>query len=197
MAVYEVVIEGRQGVDDMLTILHYQVQDGLTLDWQAGADEIRSHLANYIAPLCTPTITWVGIRVREDIAGSVGTLYTFTLGTLDGSNVEGDLVRQASVLAQKRSDGPVRPVLGWFFQGGITAHGTTGAGRWEPSISTDVLNYAEDIRVLGGVATQDVTMVIKARNPTAPNTQPYTVVDRFTVSGIPRTVKSRREAVGS
>ena len=198
MAVYEVVLEGRQDGEDMLNVFHYRVPDGQTPDWQAGADELRAHIANYLADLSNPNVTYEGITVRLDEPGQVGTTYAFTLGDVVGLDASGDGLRQAAFLIQKRSQGGVRPTLGWFFVGGITVHGLTAAGNWDPAITAVMNNYAEDIRILGAVAQTDVIMVIKARNPTAPNTQAYSDVDlMFAKGGTPRTVRSRMIGNGS
>jgi len=198
MAVYEVVLEGRQDGDDMLNVFHYDVPDGQPLDWQAGADEIRAHLANYLADISNPNVSYLGITVRLDEVGQVGTFYGFTSGDVVGVDPNGDGLRQASFMVRKISQGGVRPVLGWFFVGGISVHGLTATGAWEGGIAVEVGNYADDIRILGSVAQTDVQMVIKARNPAAPNTQPYTLVDLMQpATGTPRTVRSRMIGSGS
>lgn len=198
MTVYEVVLEGRQDGEDMLNVFHYDVPQGQPPDWQAGADEIRAHIANYLEDISNPNVTYEGITVRLDSPGSVGTTYNFTGGIVTGTDSNGDGLRQAAFLIQKRSEGGVRPVLGWFFVGGISVHGLTAAGNWETTITATMNNYADDIRILGSVAQTDTVMVIKARNPTAPNTQAYSPVDSmFAKGGTPRTVRSRMIGSGS
>lgn len=197
MPQYEVVIEGTQGGEDMLNVLHYQVDDASPPDWQAGADEIRSHLSNYLAQYASPNVFWGGITVREDSPGQVGVFYPFTLGNLQGTDANGDQVRQVAVLVRKRASSGFRPALGWFFQGGITVHGTVATGTWETDILTAVENYATDIMVLGAVTPLGAYMVIKARNPTAPNTVAYNPVTSFQAVANPRTVRSRTAGTGT
>lgn len=197
MAVYEVVLQGKQGVDDMLNVFHYEVPDGLTPDWQAGADEWRAHIANYLQILSNPNVVYSGITVRLDSPGQVGVFYAFTSGDVTGTAAADDALREAAILVHKRNTSGTRPALGWFFQGGISVNATQGNGAWEGSATSDVELYADDIRILGAVATGGAQMVIKARNPTAPNTVPYAAVDAVRAVSTPRTVRSRRGSVGS
>lgn len=197
MAFWEIVIEGRQGNNDMLTVLHYQSSGVEPPDFSAAATVIRGHLADHIAPLCAARVSWVGITVREDIVGGVGTFIPFPAGTLVGTDANGD---QADVLAmnvRKLTGGLVRPTYGWVQQGGITAHGLTAGSLWEPTIQDEVEAYLADIRVLNIVGPSTLTMVIKASNPTAPNTQPYSVVNSFQATEQPRTQRSRLGGRGS
>lgn len=197
MTVYEVVLEGRQGNTDMLNVFHYEVQTGETPDWQLGADELRSHIANRLATLSMNNVLYTGITVREDLPGHVGVFYGFTAGDIGGSNSTSSQSRTLAMLVRKRSLGGIRPVLGWFFVGGLIAENLTNIGLWNTATTDAVTLYANDITVLGAVAASDVNMVIKARNPTAPNTQPYSVVDVCDVTVIPRNVRSRRQDLGT
>lgn len=197
MPAYEVVLQGKQGNSDMLNVFHYDVPLPTPPDWQAGADEIREHLSNRLAPLASTNVTWTGISVRLDEVGQVAVVFPFTLGVLTGSNATPSQIRETAVLVYKRSTAGVRPVLGWFFQGGMVVDGAAANGLWESTITDAVLLYAEDIRILGNVVVGSTQMVIKARNPAAPNTQPYTLVDVMTLTDNPRTVRSRNALRGS
>lgn len=197
MAVYEVVLLGKQGINDMLNVFHYEVADGVTPDWQAGADEIRSHLAVRLVPNCGSDVKWSGIKTRLDSPGQVAVEFPFTSGVLAGDNATPSQIRQVAMLVQKLSTGGIRPVLGWFFQGGIVVEAADAGGKWETTQLNAVQAYAEDIMILGAVAPLGAAMVIKARNPTAPNTQPYSVVDVVVAKDTPRTVRSRATGRGS
>lgn len=197
MPAYEVVIEGRQDGDDLLNVLHYMVPDGQQPDWQAGADEIRAHLSNYLELRSNPNVRYLGITVRLDEPGQVGVFYAFTGGPVIGAADADDAVRQVAMLVRKRNLDGTRPALGWFFVGGITVGATNADGSWDSPTVTDVQNYADDIRILGAVTQTDTQMVIKARNPTAPNTVPYATVDVVEAAPTqPRTVRSRAKGVG-
>ena len=197
MANWEVVIEGRQGQNDMLNVFHYQSSGVEPPDWDAAATVIRGHLADHIAPLANPTVTWLGITVREDIPGGVGTFFGFGAGTLAGTQGAGDQLNVLAALIRKHSGGLVKPTLGWWFQGGITAGGLNNVGVWESGPQTALEDYAEDIRILNISGPTTLTMVIKARNPTAPNTQAYSTVNAVSVAATPRTMRSRFPGSGS
>lgn len=197
MANWEIVLEGRQGVNDMLNVFHYQSSGVEPPDFAAAATVIRGHLADHIQNLCSAHVTWLGITVREDVPGGVGVFYPFAAGTLVGDNSDGDQVNQVAVLVNKLSNGLVRPTKGWFFQGGISVRNTTAFSGWEAAALAAVEAYAEDIRVLNIAGPTTLTMVIKARNPSAPNTQAYSVVNLMDAQIIPTTLRNRKSGLGS
>lgn len=197
MANWQVVIEGRQGTDDMLNVIYYQSTGVEPPDFVAAAVVIRAHIEDHIQTFCGDNTTWLGITYREDIPGSVGVFVPFPAGTLAGSNPTPSQVYQLSMLVQKFSNGSVRPVRGWAFQGGLVADGTSGNGGWETPLRDAVEALWEDIRVLSIAGPTTLQMVLKATNPTAPNTQPYTAVDKVSTAVTPRTLDGRRLNVGS
>jgi hypothetical protein len=197
MAFYEVVIEGRQGIDDMLNVIHYETSGTDPVDWTDVADQIRALINGNIVVFCGSWITWVGITVREDIVGGVGTFYPFTLGTLAGSNATPSQIAEIAMLVRKESNSLVRPTKGWAMQGGLVSEGADGLGVWEAAVraAVDALWTAMLDFTTGGGSV--LGMVIKARNPTAPNTQPYTAVNSITTAAVPRSLKGRRQGTGS
>lgn len=197
MANWEIVIEGRQGTNDMLTVLHYASSGVEPPSWADAATVIRGHLADHMAPICAARVTWVGITVREDIPGGVGVFFPFAAGTLVGLNSESDQADILTMLVRKVTGSLVKPTQGWVLQGGVTAHALTGNGTWEPTIMDEVEAYLEDIRVLNIAGPSTLTMQIKARNPTAPNTQAYTTVSAVAAANTPRGLKTRFPASGS
>jgi hypothetical protein len=197
MANWELVIEGRQGTKDNLNVLHYQDFGGGPPDWTFAANAIRGHLSDHIITFCGSLVTWVGITVREDVPGSVGVLVPFTAGVLTGTNATPSQMMSASLLVRKIGSGLVRPVRGWAFQSGLVVDGLDAASRWEAPVIAATLDYWEDIRLMADGLTTDLRMVIKARNPSAPNTQAYTPVAAFSASGVPRHLDSRIEIEGS
>lgn len=197
MANWEIVIEGRQGSADMLNVLHYQSSGVEPPDFAAAATVIKGHLGDHLTTYAVPAVTWVGITVREDIPGSVGTFIPFPTGTLVGTNADADAVAQVAVFVRKRSQGLIRPTLGWAFQGGITVHGTNASFNWDTAILDAVEAYWEDIRIMTIAGPTTLTMVIKARNPTAPNTQAYSPVNAVEAAVSPRVLKGRRIGAGS
>lgn len=197
MSFWEIVIEGRQGTSDMLTVLHYESSGVEPPDFDAAATIIRGHLEDHLQTLCGPRVSWEGITAREDILGSVGVFYPFSAGTLTGTNGDDDQVDVVTMLVRKQSQGLVRPTHGWFQQGGITTRTVGANNTWDALARDAVEAYAEDIRVLNIVGPTTLTMLIKASNPTAPNTQPYSVVNTLTTDETPRTQRTRLRGVGS
>lgn len=197
MAFWEVVIEGRQGSNDMLNVFHYQSSGVEPPDWDAAATVIRGHLEDHLAPIAGSRVTWEGITVREDIPGGVGVFYPFGAGTLTGTQATPDQIDVVTMLIRKHTGGLIKPTIGWFQQGGITVQGVGNDNQWGSTVTTAVLDYADDIKVLNIVGPSTLTMVIKARNPTAPNTQPYSVVNSFSNAAAPRTQRSRLQGQGS
>ena len=197
MANWEIVVEGRQGANDMLTVLHYQSSGVEPPDFSAAATVFAGHITDHLVPICGPRVTWLGLTVREDIVGGVGVFVPFGGGMLTGVNADGDHADVVTMLVRKQSGGLIRPTHGWFQQGGISMNATQADGSWVASVMDEVEAYAEDIRVLNIAGPSTLTMVIKARNPTAPNTQAYSVVNSFTAHNRPRTQRSRIELVGS
>lgn len=197
MTVWEIVVEGRQGEDDMLNVFHYEVLGAVEPDFTLVAADFRGHLQDHIAPLANPTTSWVGITVREDAPGAVGTFVAFPGGILVGTQPAGDQMNVSAALIKKFSGGLIRPTQGWWFQGGITVGGLSPTGTWEAGPSAALAAYAEAIREISIAGPATLSMVIKARNPTAPNTQPYSTVATVAVAGRPRTLRSRFTGRGS
>lgn len=197
MANWEVVINGKQGTNDMLNVFHYQSSGVEPPDWDAAATVIRGHLSDHIAPICGSRVTWEGITVREDIAGSVGTFYPFSAGTLTGTQATPDQIDAACMQVRKLTGSLVKPTSGWFMQGGITVQGVGNDNQWGSTVTTAVDDYATDIRILNIAGPSTLTMVIKARNPLAPNTQAYTPVNDFQVVTGVKVQRSRLQGYGS
>lgn len=197
MANWEVVLEGRQGGQDMLNVLHYQDNTAGVVDWTAVATTFYVDLTDQMIPMCTAEVRWTGITYREDILGSIGVFVPFPLGDVIGTYPGGDLMRQAAMLVRKRTTATTHPNLGWIFQGGLCTVGLTAAGRWETAFLTDVQSFWDDMRLINTGVGDVLTMVIKARNPLAPNTVPYNAVTSVQAVSVPRTVATRREGVGS
>jgi hypothetical protein len=197
MANWQVVIEGRFRGEDCLNVLYYQSSGVEPPDFQDMADQMRALINGNIVEFAGGEMVWVGLTYRQDIPGSVGVFVPFSLGTLNGTNATASQMAQASVLVRKRSNAQVRPVVGWAFQGGIVVDGLSALGSWESNIQAAVLNLWEAMQVYTLDGPTTMTMVLKASNPTAPNTQPYTVVDTITVAGNPSALDGRRLGIGS
>lgn len=82
-------------------------------------------------------------------------------------------------------------------QGGISVAFTTANDLWETQAEDDVRDYANDIREINVAGPAILRMVIKAANPTAPNTQPYSAVATYQIEPRPRVQRSRLAGTGS
>jgi hypothetical protein len=181
----------------MLNVLHYQDNASGAVDWAAVNAALRGHIIDHLQTLCGGEVTWNGITYREDIPGSIGITLDFAAGVVTGTNATGDQMRQAAMLVRKRTNTTTRPNQGWAFQGGVTVAALSAASRWEVAFTTAVQDFWEDIRLINTGVGDVLSMVIKARNPTAPNTVAYNSVASVTAVNVPRTVRSRREGIGT
>lgn len=197
MAFWELVIEGRQGANDMLNVIHYESSGVEPPDFAAAATVIRGHLADHLQGQASGRVTWEGITVREDIPGGVGVFIPFPGGILTGNNPDPDHADLLTVLVRKITGSLVKPTLGWAQQGGMTAGALEPDGTWNAGVRAAVEAFWEDIRILNITGPTTLQMVIKARNPSAPNTQPYTVVNAVEANLRPRSLRSRIELSGS
>jgi len=143
------------------------------------------------------SVAYDGITIREDIPGSVGVTYPFTLGTLTGTNGSSSLIPQSALLLRKYADTAVRPNQGRIYQGGLPANAVNSSGRFSGPTVTDVQLFWQDQRIVNLVGGSSLQMVIKSSNPTAPNTVAYNPVSRIVAAAIPVTQRRRKEGQGS
>lgn len=197
MAIYEVVLEGRFANQDMLTVLHYDVTGDENPNWQAMADAIRFTLNDFLTPYLVVAATYLGITVREDVEGSVGLFVPFTLGTLTGGDSDDGTISQAAVLVRKLANTLTRPTQGRVYQGGISSQYLNSAGQWLPTATTPITNFWLDMISLDFGPGSLAQMVIKASNPTAPNTVPYNPVETVVTRSIPVVQRRRKFNQGS
>lgn len=195
--VYEVVLNGVLNAQQVLTVLHYDVDGGDPINFQAMADAIRVHLVDNLQAWLVPTMSYTGITIREDIPGTVGVTYAFTLGTLTGSDANVDSFNQLAMLVRKNCNSTVRPNRGRVFQGGLTSEGTDGNGLWQTDMRNAVNAFWSDMISISFAGPATAQMVVKASNPTAPNTVPYNPVTTVGTISNPTTQRRRRISVGS
>lgn len=197
MAVFEIVLEGRQLGQDMLTVLHYDFGGGGDPDWQNVADLIRSDMVDNLRTLLTPQTLYEGITVREDTPGAVGVTYFFGSGDLVGTGAGSDNLNQAAALVRKLTNSTVRPTQGRVYQGGMSVGATEADGRWATIVRTNLAAFWTDMILLIPADSPNGQMVIKSSKPTKPNTQPYTPVSSVQVEPVPVTQRRRRLGIGS
>jgi hypothetical protein len=177
MTVYEVVLTGTQDAEPMLSVLHYNITG--SADLQAFTDAVRTELSAGLAALVVPSVTWLGNTIRLDEVGSVGVFYPFTSGQLIGTNAAGTYASNVAALIRKFSDDVVRPTQGRVFQGGIPTSAMDSDGKLTSGYVGSLVSAWELMRVIEFDGTGEGVMQIKASNPTAPNTQPYSTVARI------------------
>jgi hypothetical protein len=196
MAVYEVVLNGEGPMGDMLTVLHYEVTSGPDpANWQQFSNGFYANLVPDVVAVLPPTVKYTGITVREDTPGSVGIEYPFAAGDAVGTAASGELIPQAAVLVRKLTNGIVRPAYGRIYQGGIDIAYAQANGTWGTTLLGILETFWEAMREFGTIDGSDLRMVIKASNPSAPNTAAYTVVS--SVDARPNPVTQRRRRIGS
>lgn len=189
MAVYEVVFRGQVTTEPMVSVLHYDIVG--STNFQALADRISVLMIPALRDLLSPSASYAGITTREDIPGGVGVAHNFTAGPVVGTNAQTDVWGLVAVNVRKQTAGGVRPAQGRIYQGGIPATAITAAGDIDVGYRLDLLAAWSLLRVIDFDTTGVASMVIKASNPTAPNTVPYNPVTAFSVLGRP-TKQSRR-----
>jgi len=134
---------------------------------------------------------------REDIPGGVGTVRTPTNGTLAGTAGASETVAQVAMIIRKVGQGSVRPHQGRIYQPGIASSAFTAAGFIDGTAGNALESMWEDLLEIEDGNGVTAVMVIKASNPTAPNTVAYNLVDSLVGLGNPGTQRRRRIGVGS
>lgn len=198
MANYEVVLMGRADSGDILNVLHYDIslQDATVL--QEMTDFIAAAFITHCQDRFVPDFQLRRVRFRPDSPGAVGVEYTPTAGPINGTATGGEYAGQLAALIRKHNDDGDRPAIGRAYVGGLATGQLTGEGLWEQNLINSLIDFWEAIRDINLVVSGETAqMLIKASNPTAPNTSAYVDVDRITGGVNPVTQKSRKRGVGS
>lgn len=193
--VYEIVLNGNLNQQQLLTVLHYDIEGASPLNFQALADAIRVHIVTHLQAWLVPTAFYSSITVRRDIPGTVGVRYTFTLGNVVGSDANTDSFNQMAMLVRKQCNSTVRPNIGRVYQGGLTSEGTDGNGLWQLDVRTAVAAFWSAMLTIPFAGPSTAQMVIKASDPGKPNTVPYNTVTTINAQSNP--VTQRRRRIGS
>lgn len=198
MAQYEIVLRATAPFGEMLSVLHYDIVSGPDpADWQEVSDEFRGQLSAFIAGNTINTVTYTGIDVREDVPGAVGINVPFSAGNLVGSSTDNDLAPQMAVLVRKLTDNLVNPAVGRIYHGGLSAAFLAAGGTWGAALLSDVGDFWEAMRIITIPSGTELQMVIKASDPTKPNTVPYNTVASVSARSNPVTQRRRRIGAGS
>jgi hypothetical protein len=191
MAVYEVTLEGELDANPMVTVLHYDISN--STNFGALAQEILLLMIADLVEFLVPSASYSGITVREDVPGGVGTFYAFTGGPAAGTNVDDRYWGIICAQVRKLTSSGLRPAQGRVFQGGIPASNVDTDGRVVIALRVALTTFWEEMRDITFDTTGHAEMVIKASNPTAPNTVAYNPVTAINVSSKPAK-QSRRNA---
>lgn len=197
MTVYQVVLNGLQLNQKMLTVLYYDAAGEAGFDWSALADAIRIEMVLNLQDQLTAQTSYSGITYREDILGSVGVTVPFTSGDLVGTGAGEDNMTQGACIVRKLTGSQVRPSKGRVYQGGLSMGALNEFGLWPTSVQTALTDFWNEVVSFSFSGPVTFDMVLKASNPSAPNTQAYTNVTEMKAIGNPATQHRRRIGVGS
>lgn len=197
MTIYEAAFHFQNGDDDYFNVVHYDVTGDEPLDLQDLTDEIVASWVTNLAPIIVPSMNFLGIVWRLDVPGSVSVEITPTGGAENGSNVVQSWVGQMAVLVRKSTGGTVRPTLGRAFVPGVNSQGFGSNGNWTAGILTACESFWDDIIIVPFAGNGQAEMLLKASNPTAPNTNPYNSVTECTALANPSALQSRKKGRGA
>lgn len=197
MAIYEIVLNALQQNNAMLSVLHYDVTGGDPPDWEDMAQSIYVHLQTHLLPFVVSGVVFTGITVRPDIEGSVGVTIDFPDGSLVGGDSDDGAASQTAMLVKKNTLQLTRPTQGRIFQGGISSQYIGVNGLWQTAARTAVNDFWDAMQDFGFEGPSNAAMVVKAANPTAPNTNAYNYVQQIVTSGVPVVQRRRKIGAGS
>lgn len=183
MTVYEVVLDGQLDENPCLTVLHYDITG--SGDLQAFTDAFRAELVTALQGLVVSSLVWSGLTIRVDTPGSVGQTYAFTGGDVVGSDATSDYWGLIAVIIRKLTSSGSRPAQGRIMQGGIPANRVDSSGAVAPTYRGALATAWEGFIELTFDTTGTAAMVIKASNPSAPNTVAYNPVTSMAVRPYP------------
>lgn len=197
MAFYELVLNGSQLGNAMLTVLHYEIPNPGSFDWQDVADWIKAEMAEELQALMVPNAQYDGITVREDTPGAIGNPYSFTGGALVGTATTPRMIAQSAVLVRKVTSSGFRPAFGRVFQSGISVGLSGGDGLWPTTVVNGLESFWNTMRTLSDGVTDVGTLVVKASKPTNPNTVAYNPVTFMDARVTPTDRSTRKLGRGS
>ena len=196
MPFYEVILNFDQDGEVAQNVLHYDVTAVTALDLQGYADQIRVDFISTILTQVVPSLSFDSITFREDLPGSVGTTVPFTLGAVVGTAPEDKYAGQLALIVRKLTNSLIRPNVGRVYLAGVSGNNLGSLGRWATATSTAGGDFITAIIGVESGAGGVMDMVIKASNPSAPNTVAYNPVLAAQGLGVPGTQRRRRQGVG-
>lgn len=193
MTIYECVLTGNLDAQPMLHVLHYDITGSTNL--QEWVDAFQAELSAHVMDHLVNSAAYSGITIREDVPGAVGVFYPFTAGTIAGTATGTNYWANVAALVRKFSDNVVRPNQGRLFQSGIPPSATDNDGKLGGSYVVALRDAWSELITVPFDSTGNSQMVIKASNPSAPNTVPYNEVNSIGVAG--RLSTQRRRNFGT
>lgn len=197
MTVHEVVFNGQQDGETHLNVVHFDLVLGVDADLQAFTDAIADKIIPAYTAALVASFVISNLTIREDIPGSVGTIYNFTAGPFIGTSTGANYAHQLAMLIRKSANSTQRPNNGRLFQGGMAVGGLDDEGQWLIPTRQAVRDFWDSLITFTFGTGGSAQMVIKASNPTAPNTVPYNPVAAISAVNVPSTQRRRRIGVGT
>lgn len=193
MAIYEVALKWGDSDSKYYNVLHFDITGQDPINFADMANEIGTAFTTHLATNIVSAVTLEGMVVREDTPGSVGQEFDINEA---GTATNGDYAGALALQINKKTDGLVRPTRGWMFIPGVSATQLGTDGRWEGAVRTNAQLFVGDLLNFGFADAGNATMLIKANNPSAPNTNAYNEVLALGAAAVPKTLRSRQPGIG-
>ncbi len=197
MARYEAVLNFAAPTGAIKNVLHYETVGVQGVDMQEATDKIELEWNQNCRDRFAPSVSFVSVTWRDDSAGSVGVEYLVPLSPVAGTANDNQYAAAEALIIQKVNTSGVKPAKGRLYVGGITSEAFEATGNWALATVQAVEAWVDQIRDFTvpttGVGFQ---MVIKASNPTAPNTSIQQNVDLAKGIVRPATQRRRRRGIG-
>lgn len=194
MSFWEVSLNYDQSGELAQNVLHYSWPDNQPIDFQIAADIIGADYLNLAAVVIAPNVTFDSVTFRPDLVGSVGQTYFPAAAPVPGASADNQYAKVLSCLVRKQSTSLVRPVQGRIYQVGVTSEGLNGSGEFNATVRDALDLFWTDMLLIAAGGGDSLSMVIKASNPTAPNTQAYTNVTSVSAIRNPATQRRRNNS---
>ena len=194
----QVVLRGRAPSGAMLNVLHYEVPEFSAGSVQEAVDQIGASWIANCASVHSLSFDMEDIYFTPEIENGIGLAYTPASWPTSGTNADDEFFPQAAMLVRKVNTNGSRPRYGRAYIGGLSTENLGSSGVWNTVARDAVRAFWEDILDIDlPVSGGSWSMVIKAANPDAPNTNAYANVNAIEVPSIGAVQRRRRYGSGS